>query len=220
LRDFTHGRLYRIGWKNAPKYTPISLSKSRPDELVATLKNSNMLWRRHAQRLLVERGNKDVVAKLVELVKDKSVDEIGLNTAAIHALWTLEGLNAISDPQVLPVVLEALKHPSNDVRKTAVKVLPRTAATGEALLTADALHDKEPLVVLNTLLAFSEIPLTPQIETAVLALLDNYSNAEDRWMPTTVHYVPNTSLSVLRKQVQPALPLSKLPLLTMPTIQP
>ncbi|WP_439556344.1 DUF7133 domain-containing protein, partial [Dyadobacter sp.] len=26
LRDFTHGRLYRIAWKNAPKYTPISLS--------------------------------------------------------------------------------------------------------------------------------------------------------------------------------------------------
>nr|WP_295929121.1 PVC-type heme-binding CxxCH protein [uncultured Dyadobacter sp.] len=200
LRDFTHGRLYRIGWKNAPKYTPITLSKTRPDELVATLKNSNMFWRQHAQRLLVERGNKDVVAKLVELVKDKSVDEIGLNTAAIHALWTLEGLNAIGDAQVLPVVIEALKHPSNDVRKTAVQVLPRTAASGQALLTADALHDKEPLVVLNSLLAFSEIPLTPQIETAVLALLDTYSNAEDRWMPDAFAAVLNSHDGALRQK--------------------
>ena len=191
LRDFTHGRLYRIAYKNAPKYTPVSLSKSRPDELVATLKNTNMLWRRHAQRLLVERGNKDVVSKLVELTKDKSVDEVGLNTAAIHALWTLHGLGAMEDPQVVAAVTEALKHPSNDVRKTAVQVMPRTAATTKALLTADALHDKEPLVVLNTLLALSEVPYTPESETAILSLLDTYSQADDRWMPDAFAAVLN-----------------------------
>ena len=192
LRDFTHGRLYRIGWKNAPAYTPIVLSKDRPDELVATLKNTNMLWRRHAQRLLVERKQKDVVAKLLELVKDKSVDEIGLNTAAIHALWTLEGLGAIEDPQVLTVVTEALKHPSNDVRKTAVQVLPRTAATAKSLLAIDALHDKDQLVVLNSLLAFSEIPFTPEIETAVLSLLETYAQADDRWMPDAFAAILNS----------------------------
>ena len=192
LRDFTHGRLYRIGWKNAPAYTPIVLSKSRPDELVATLKNNNMLWRRHAQRLLVERNQKDVVPKLVELVKDKSVDEIGLNTAAIHALWTLHGLNAIEDPQVLAVVTDALKHPSNDVRKTAVQVLPRTAETAKSLLAIDALHDKDQLVVLNSLLAFSEIPYTPEIETAVLSLLETYSQADDRWMPDAFAAILNS----------------------------
>lgn len=191
LRDFTHGRLYRIAYKQAPKYTPIALSKSRPDELVATLKNTNMLWRRHAQRMLVERANKDVVTKLVELVKDKSVDEVGLNTAAIHALWTLHGLNAIADAGVLPVVIEALKHPSNDVRKTAVQVLPRTESSAQALLQADALHDKEPLVVLNSLLALSEIPYTANVEKAILDLLDTYSQADDRWMPDAFAAVLN-----------------------------
>ncbi|TDE11635.1 PVC-type heme-binding CxxCH protein [Dyadobacter psychrotolerans] len=191
LRDFTHGRLYRIAYKGAPAYKPVSLSKSRPDELVATLKNTNMLWRSHAQRLLVERGNKDVVSKLVEIAKDKSVDEVGLNTAVIHALWTLQGLGAIEDPQVLAVVTEALKHPSNDVRKTAVQVLPRTASTAKSLLTADALHDKEPLVVLNTLLALSEITYTPETETAILSLLDTYAQADDRWMPDAFAAVLN-----------------------------
>ncbi|MCF0038804.1 PVC-type heme-binding CxxCH protein [Dyadobacter fanqingshengii] len=200
LRDFTHGRLYRIGWKNAPKYTPIVLSKDRPDELVATLKNTNMLWRRHAQRLLVERGQKDVAAKLVELVKDKSVDEVGLNTAAIHALWTLHGLKAIEDPQVLAAVTEALKHPSADVRKTAVQVLPRNPATAQTLLTADALHDKAPLVVLNSLLAFSEIPYTPEVETAVLGLMDTYAQPEDRWMPDAFAAVLNAQDGKLREK--------------------
>jgi putative membrane-bound dehydrogenase-like protein len=200
LRDFTHGRLYRIGWKDAPKYTPIVLSKDRPDELVATLKNTNMLWRRHAQRLLVERGNKDVTGKLVELVKDKSVDEVGLNTAAIHALWTLHGLKAIEDPAVLAAVTEALKHPSADVRKTAVQVLPRNPATAQTLLTADALHDKAPLVVLNSLLAFSEIPYTPEVETAVLGLMDTYAMPEDRWMPDAFAAVLNAQNGKLREK--------------------
>jgi putative membrane-bound dehydrogenase-like protein len=200
LRDFTHGRLYRIAYKNAPVYKPISLSKNRPDELVATLKNTNMLWRRHAQRLLVERGNKDVVAKLVELVKDKSVDEVGLNTAAIHALWTLHGLNAIGDTQVLQAVTEALKHPSNDVRKVAVQVLPRTAASAQTLLSIDALHDKEPLVVLNSLLALSEIPYTTEVETAILNLMDTYAQVDDRWMPDAFAAVLNAQDGKLRNK--------------------
>jgi putative membrane-bound dehydrogenase-like protein len=200
LRDFTHGRLYRIGWKNAPAYTPISLSKDRPDELVNTLKNTNMLWRRHAQRLLVERGNKDIVPKLIELVNNQTVDEIGLNTAAIHALWTLHGLGAISDARVSAALIAALKHPSNDVRKTAVQVLPRNAGSEKALLSADALHDKEPLVVLNTLLAFSEIPLTTEIEDAVLDLLDTYSNADDRWMPDAFAAILNAHNGQMRNK--------------------
>ena len=200
LRDFTHGRLYRIAYKKAPAYTPVSLSKNRPEELVATLKNTNMLWRRHAQRLLVERGQKDVVPQLIALVNDKSVDEVGLNTPAIHALWTLQGLNTIEDPQVLAAVTAALKHPSNAVRKTAVQVLPRNAATAKTLLSVDALHDKEPLVVLNSLLAFSEIPLTPEVETAVLALLDTYEQADDRWMPDAFAAILNAHDGKLRKK--------------------
>ena len=47
------------------------------------------------QRLLVERGQTDVVPQLIELASDKSVDAIGLNVGAIHALWTLHGLGAL-----------------------------------------------------------------------------------------------------------------------------
>ena len=61
LRDFTHGRIYRVGYKGAPNYAPMVLSKDRPDELIAALKNTNMFWRMTAQRLLIERNNKDVV---------------------------------------------------------------------------------------------------------------------------------------------------------------
>jgi azurin len=185
LRDYTHGRLYRIAWKEAPAYKPISLSKDRPQELVAALKNDNMFWRQAAQRLLVERGQRDVVPGLLALVRDPSMDEIGINPAAIHALWTLHGLGALegSDAGVLQAVAAALKHPCAGVRKTAVQVLPRNAASVETLLTADALRDKEPLVTLNALLALSEMPATPAAGNAVLARLAEMGATEDRWLP-------------------------------------
>jgi azurin len=144
-----------------------------------------MFWRQAAQRLLVERGQRDVVPGLLALVKDPSVDEIGINPGAIHALWTLHGLGALdgTDAAALQAVTAALKHPCAGVRKTAVQVLPRNAASVETLLTADALRDKEPLVTLNALLALSEMPATPAAGNAVLARLAEMGATEDRWLP-------------------------------------
>jgi uncharacterized protein len=187
LRDYTHGRLYRVAYKKAPAYTPLSLSKDRPDELVAALKNSNQFWRMHAQRLLVERGKTDVVPQLLALVNDRSVDEIGINPAAIHALWTLKGLGAGISTQATAV----LSHPCAGVRKTGIQVLPPTAETAQALLDQNMLNDKEPLVVLNTLLKFTETPLTPAIEAAILTRLKTATEADDRWLPDAFGVVLN-----------------------------
>ena len=76
LRDRKHGRIYRIVHEDAPTYKPIRLDKATPKQLVETLRHPNMFWRMTAQRILVERGKKDVVADLVKLLKDESVDEI------------------------------------------------------------------------------------------------------------------------------------------------
>ncbi len=185
LRDFTHGRIYRVGYKQAPPHTPLSLSKDRPAELVAALKNTNMFWRITAQRLLIERNNRDAVPQLLALVNDQSVDEIGINPAAIHALWTLHGLGMMDDAAVIQATTTALAHPCAGVRKTAVQVLPRTPASAQSLLKANALNDREPLVVLNTLLALSDMPQSPAIQTAILTRLDQASASEvnDRWLP-------------------------------------
>ncbi|WP_338869565.1 PVC-type heme-binding CxxCH protein [Spirosoma sp. SC4-14] len=182
LRDFTHGRIYRVGYKNAPTYTPMTLSKDRPEELIAALKNTNMFWRITAQRLLIERNKKDVVPQLVALVNDKSVDEIGINPAAIHALRTLDGLGAL-EGDALQAALAALKHPCPGVRKTAVQVLPKNQSTASALLQNDLLNDREPVVALNTLLALSELPQSDAVQTAILTRLDKATEVNDRWLP-------------------------------------
>ena len=95
--------------------TPIILTRwlagATPEKLVATLRHDNLFWRKHAQRLLVERGRRDVLPALVKLARDPGVDGIGLNAGAIHALWTLHGLGALRDallPDDVRTALEGL----------------------------------------------------------------------------------------------------------------
>ena len=142
LRDKKHGRIYRLAYVATregeapaePKSSTAaqkelacqaSVASTRSDQLVAALKSDNMFWRSHAQRLLVERGDKYVAPALIALVKDQSVDAIGLNTAANHALWTLHGLGAMNGEHAdaTAAAIAALKHPSAGVRRNAIQVV-------------------------------------------------------------------------------------------------
>ena len=182
LRDYTHGRIYRVQHNEAPAYSPLSLSMNNTKELVQALKNTNMFWRSHAQRLLVERNNKDIVPDLLALVNDFSVDEIGINATAIHALWVLHGLNAI-EGNVMDALLKALKHPCHGVRKTILQMLPATNEMANYLIDNKLMEDKEPLVVLNTLLALSKMPLDEKSKSFVLNALENSKDIDDRCIP-------------------------------------
>ena len=77
LREHDRGRIYRLVWKDAKPHTPLSLSVSRPLELVQALRHDNMFWRTTAQRLIVERGKTDVVPQIIAVVNDRTVDRIG-----------------------------------------------------------------------------------------------------------------------------------------------
>jgi putative membrane-bound dehydrogenase-like protein len=163
----------------------LDFQKATPQQLVAALKNDNMLWRLHAQRLLVERGQKDIVPALCELAGDTHVDEIGLNPAAIHALWTLHGVGALdgSDAKASETASGALKHGSAGVRRAAVTVLPRDEASLNALLDRKLLDDPDAQVRLAALLAASEMPASEKAGNAVFGMLRRPENAEDRWIP-------------------------------------
>ena len=201
LRDYTHGRIYRVGYDKAPAYTPLSLSKDRPQELVNTLKNDNQFWRITAQRLLIERNQKDVVSALIELTKDQSLDEIGINPTVIHALRTLEGLGVLNEKNVQQALYASLSHPCAGVRKNAVQILPRNTQSVNELMQKNLLNDKEPLVVLNTLLALSEMPLTAESEAALMARLAQSNETNDRWLPDAFASVLTSNKQYLLKKL-------------------
>ena len=187
LRDKTHGRIYRITHKQAKPAERLDLSGARPEQLVAALKNDNMLWRQHAQRLLVERGDKDVVPALVRLTQDSSTDPIGLNVGAIHALWTLHGLGALdSGSPGAQAGVGGLKHRSPGVRRSAVTVLPRDEHGLAALLDSGILQDENAQVRLAALLALSEMPASEKAGSAVYQAVQDPKNTGDRWLPDAI----------------------------------
>ena len=181
LRDKTHGRIYRIVHTGSKLGNVLNLAKATPAELVATLKNDNLLWRMHAQRLLVERAKNDVASDLVKLVRDQRVDELGLNPGALHALWTLQGLGELDSGYKLGHVAarEALKHPSASVRRAAVTVLRKDTTPD---LVMPLLQDQDAQVRLAAFLALADLPASDAAGAAIFAALKDPKNSGDKWL--------------------------------------
>ncbi|PQO44029.1 PVC-type heme-binding CxxCH protein [Blastopirellula marina] len=188
LRDKKHGRIYRVAYDKAAKDAnpAINLKDADGAALVAALKHPNMQWRLHAQRLLIDRGQRDVVPQLIQMTLDPETDAIGLNAGAIHALWTLQGLGVLDDPRQTAAqnaVVTALKHRSAGVRRNALAVLPSTDASTAAILASGVLNDADAQVRLAALLALSEMPSNAEAGAALAKLATDAKLMSDRWLP-------------------------------------
>ena len=189
MRDRHRGRIYRVVYRDAPPAAPMTLSKEDVPGLLKGLASDNMLWRLHAQRLLVERGATDVVPQLVALVQDTSVDEIGTNGAALHALWTLHGLGALTNTSsdAGRAAVTALRHPAAGVRKAAAMVLPRTPEAGSAILSANLLSDPDLHTRLAVILTLADMPASPGMGKALYAASLEAANVRDLWLSRALH---------------------------------
>jgi hypothetical protein len=184
MRDHLRGRIYRIVYKGAPAAKKRALSKNDAAGLLSALASDNMFWRLHAQRLLVERGQKDVVPQLVTLVRNQSVDEIGINAGALHALWTLHGLGELNSTttESYRAAVDALKHPAAGVRKAAAMVLPHTAEASRAIISAGLLHDPDLHTRLAAVLAIADMPTSNEAGQALYAESQRTENYTDKWL--------------------------------------
>lgn len=186
LRDRTHGRVYKVVYKNAAASKIKSLDRKDPKSLLLGLESDNMFWRTTAQRLIVETGNKTLVPALYKLIRDRKVDELGINASAIHALWTLQGLGLFdgSNAEAFGVAVEALMHPSAGVRKAALQVMPNNSASLAAILKADLMKDSNLNTRLAAVLKVSELPVSPTLVSALQAGEKLAENKEDKWLGT------------------------------------
>ncbi len=133
-KNVGRGRIYRIvhdEYKPGPKPAMLQDSTS---SLVAHLSHPNGWWRDNAQKELIFRGDQSVVPALKKLATN-GTDHI----AAIHALWTLEGLNALDEALLITSFRD--KHPQ--VRRTAVWISEPYFKAGneEMIATAGGLKE-------------------------------------------------------------------------------
>jgi mono/diheme cytochrome c family protein/glucose/arabinose dehydrogenase len=107
------GRIYRVLPGTAHRATPPNLAKASTRELVGALEHADAWVRETAQRLLVEKRDLKSVADLQKLALQSHSE-----TARAHALWTLDGIDAVEWSSVAA----ALEDPE-----------PRVAAVGARL---------------------------------------------------------------------------------------
>src|SRR5690606_10807812 len=192
LRDKSHGRGWRVVSQHAKAGDRLTLDKDDVDELIDALSNDNMFWRLTAQRLLVERGNTDVLPELYDLVKNNKVDDAGNNFTAIHALWTIDGLGALNtDDNAEGVVTGALKHQAAGVRKAAIQILSKGHWTEQEVTQSNVLQDPDPGVRLAAILALVRIAPSEALGKGLYALSLEENIRNDFWLSQAIYAAAN-----------------------------
>ncbi len=149
------GRIWRIV-PDGTNPAMVKLPKTTA-EIVPYLSHANGWVRDTAQRVLVERADASVAPAV-----QKEAAAAKLPQSRVQALWTLEGMGALT-PEV---VTASLRDPDPHVRAAAVRVADRTLAPALARMTNDPSID----VRLQLAVALSAVP-GPESDQALVSLL-------------------------------------------------
>ena len=142
------GRIYRLVSPEMQRLPPVKLSSATNKQLVAALTSSNAWHRETAQRLLVERNDASSVGRLAALLTSEEGPK-----AHAHAIWTLEGIRALTSQHVLAALNN--RHPR--VREQALLLTTRFAkepSIADRIVTL--CQDSDPRVQWRAALALSD----------------------------------------------------------------
>lgn len=152
-KNIQHGRIYRLvhdGMVPGPK--PKMLDESSKT-LVSYLGHANGWWRDNAQKELVVRNDQSVVPLLKAIAASENNEVIKSPSALarLHALWTLEGLNALDQKQIGI----ALKDSDFEIRKAAVRMTEPYLKKNDEMIGTLASLKSDPVADVRMQLIFS-----------------------------------------------------------------
>ena len=153
-KEIGGGRIYRLthsGFERGP--APRMLDET-PAQWVQHLNHPNGWWRDTAQKLLVLKQDRSVVPALIKLAQSAPDPR-----TRAHALWTLDGLNALDSS----LVLTALQSSNENLRVVGLRLAdalavksPEAAPALRATIT-EKLNDADPSVVIQAMLSLKHI---------------------------------------------------------------
>jgi mono/diheme cytochrome c family protein/glucose/arabinose dehydrogenase len=179
------GRIYRLVYDGMKRREQPHMLDETPTQLVKHLSDANGWWRDTAQKLIILRHDRSVVPAILALARtsDNAL-------ARLHALWTLEGLDAI-EPAFLA---EKLQDADPRVRAAAVRIAEPLFRSNDASLAAafkSINHDPDPNVAIQycVSLLHASAPQAGELVKTTLAshssdnapvVVTAYRNAMDR----------------------------------------
>ncbi|MBL9173982.1 MAG: c-type cytochrome [Verrucomicrobiales bacterium] len=173
LRDQSHGRIYRVVWKDGPRTPTRSLSREHPSELVAALDSGNQFWALTAQRLVVDQAMTNLAPALRRRVRTGDG-----GTGAIHALWSLEGIGALD----ADTHQAALRSRDAALRRNAIRALPSMDAGRRLFFGSPVIQDPDLITRQAAFVKLLEFPTLPEIQTVVAQLSRTPVNTTDPFL--------------------------------------
>ncbi len=145
-KNIGRGRIFRVDHETTERGPQPRMLDETPAQLVSHLSHSNGWWRSEAQKLIVLRGDQTVVPALRELLASSTSP-----LARLHAIWTLEGLDALDDS----VLKTGFSDSDSRVRSAAIRISEPLIASNRSLDESiqSFVSDPSPDVIIQTLLS-------------------------------------------------------------------
>jgi mono/diheme cytochrome c family protein len=163
-----HGRIWRLTYDGMPRRTEQPrMNDETAAQLVAHLSHTNGWWRDTAQQLLILKQDKSVVPALQQLARASSNQ-----LARIHALWTLDGLQATD----ASLIRDLLKDSDAQMRLQAIRASETLFKGGQRAVADDVkalVRDADADVVMQALMTLSHLKVPDAKALAEGALASN-----------------------------------------------
>jgi mono/diheme cytochrome c family protein len=190
------GRIYRLVHDDfKPHFEPPHMLSETPAELVKHLTHPNGWWRDEAQKLIVLKGDKSIVPALKEMAASDA-DPL----ARLHALWTLEGLDAADET----FLSEKLHDSDGRVRAAAVRIAePMIKKNDSAMMLAlkSMASDPDPNVVKQYCLSLL-YTAHPDADTLIKTALD--AKPKNTVLPAVVKGFKDAAATAKADKLKPA----------------
>lgn len=122
------GRVWRLVHKDFKPGPQPKMLEETPAQLVKHLEHPNGWWRDTAQRLLIIKNDKSVVPALVSMFQSNKNQ-----LARIHALWTLEGMGALT----ADLARKGMKDADPQIRVQSIRAAETLLKAGDKTFIAD-----------------------------------------------------------------------------------
>lgn len=142
------GRIFRVDHESTECGPQPRMLDETPEQLVAHLSHPNGWWRSEAQKLIILHGDTRVVPALKQLARNDA-NPLG----RLHALWTLEGLDAIEST----LLKEKFADPDPRLRAAALRISEPLMDQDRSLdgVIANLTRDPDPDVLIQAVLSVS-----------------------------------------------------------------
>jgi putative membrane-bound dehydrogenase-like protein len=162
IRDHSRGRIYRV----------VAIG-TNPQAEKPALTASTQYARLTAQRQMVESSESVDLKSLNHAVLDASD-----STAAIHALWCLQGLGKLDEATHKAALLAK----DAGLRRNAIRALGSDAKAQPLLFGAGVISDPDLHTRLAAFVKLADFPTTPEIQTLVKKLAADPVVKNDEWL--------------------------------------